>query len=485
MRTLIACTSMLFGLLIGSAAPAAADTNKPNIVYILADDQGYGDARCYNPGSPLQTPGIDRLAREGMRFTDAHSASAVCTPTRYALLTGRYAWRTRLQRGVLGGGKGNGGYEPLIAEETLTVGAYLKPHGYRTACIGKWHLGFRYEVPEGTSIGKIEGLGGTNSVPVGTRILGGPTTRGFDEFYGFHHAREMATWMVGSVVTQNIHVQKMLPFITDTAVEYIDVRGKRNDGPFFLYLPLSAPHTPIVPTEDWQGKSEINAHADFVMQVDDTVVRVLEALDRNKLADNTIVIFTADNGTSPAGKIDEMREKGHDPLAGLRGHKADIWEGGHRVPFVARWPGVVEPGSVSDEPICQTSLLATCAELLGRALPEDGGVDSFSILPVLRGEDTTGPTHPSIVHHSVSGKFAIRVGDWKYIACKGSGGWSKGGDGKPEQLYNMKRDRAEKNNLIEQEAERAEAMRRALMDVIERGRSTAGPEQANDVPVEP
>lgn len=464
----------------GARAEGVGVGDKPNIVYILADDQGWGDARCYNVESPIPTPGIDRIAREGMRFTDAHSASAVCTPTRYGLLTGRYAWRTRLQKGVLVGDQ-----DPLIAEDTTTVGELLQRQGYRTACIGKWHLGFRYDLPEGTKVKQSKALGGVQAVPVGTKIIGGPTARGFDTFWGFHHAREMATWMVDDEVIENIHVQQMLPRITSGAVDYIQARGDHNDGPFFLYLPLSAPHTPIVPDDAWQGRSKINAYADFVMQVDDTVAQVLKALDDAKLSENTIVIFTADNGCSPAAKIDALRAKGHDPMAGLRGHKADIWEGGHRVPFIVRWPGVVEAGAVTDEAICLNSLMATCADLLGVELAEDEGVDSFSILPVLRGEKITEPTHPAMVHHSISGKFALRIGDWKYIHAKNSGGWSKGGDDKPTQLYNVREDLGEQANRVDEESKRAEAMRRAMMDVIERGRSTPGPAQANDVPVKP
>ncbi|MBX2852663.1 MAG: arylsulfatase [Phycisphaeraceae bacterium] len=465
---------------LGDEAKPKPSVDKPNIVYIIADDQGWGDAGCNNPDSKIPTPGIDRIAGEGMRFTDAHSASAVCTPTRYALLTGRYAWRTRLQKGVLTGDK-----EPLIAESTKTIGSFLKGQGYQTACIGKWHLGFRYELPVGTKIKSIKALGGTASVPIGSKLLGGPTTRGFDTFMGFHHAREMATWMVGDEVTENIHVNQMLPRITQAAVDYIDERAGEKDIPFFLYLPLSAPHTPIVPIKPWLGSSILGQYGDFVMQTDGTVVRVLEALDRNRLTDNTLVIFTADNGCAPPAKVEELRQKGHDPMAGLRGHKADVWEGGHRVPFVVRWPGVVEPGAETDEPICLNSLMATCAQLLNVELAEDEGVDSFSILPVLRGEKINEPTHPVIVHHSIKGKFAIRIGDWKYLHCKGSGGWSKGGDGRPAQLYNLKADRGEQNNLVNKEPRRTDTMRQTLMDVIDRGRSTLGPKQDNDVLVSP
>ncbi|MFK7788116.1 MAG: arylsulfatase [Phycisphaeraceae bacterium] len=461
-------------------AEVSSVSAKPNIVYIMADDQGWGDANCNNPDSPIPTPGIDRIAREGMRFTDAHSASAVCTPTRYALLTGRYAWRPRPQKGVLVGNK-----DPLIAEKKTTIGELLKREGYRTACIGKWHLGFKYAYPEGAKTKNRNDLGNVLAVPIGTKIIGGPTTRGFDTFQGFHHAREMATWMVSDEVTENIHVKAMLPRITSSAVDYIQSRGENNDGPFFLYLPLSSPHTPIVPDEAWEGKSKINAYADFVMQTDDTVARVLKAIDDAGLSKNTIVIFTADNGTSPRAEFDQLKKHGHDPVAGLRGHKADIWEGGHRVPFVVRWPGVIEAGTVTDEPICLNSLMATCADLLGVELGADEGVDSFSILPVLRGEKINEPTHPAIVHHSISGKFAVRIGDWKYIHAKNSGGWSKGGDDKPSQLYNLREDRGEQVNLIDKEGERAEAMRQSMMALIQRGRSTPGPKQNNDVPVEP
>ena len=465
-------------LCVGPAIAKPAD--KPNIVYILADDQGWGDASCNNPDSKIPTPGIDRIAKEGMRFTDAHSASGVCTPTRYALLTGRYAWRTRLQKGVLVGDK-----DPLIAEETTTIGELLKRQGYHTACIGKWHLGFRYKMPKGQKTRSIKELGGTSSVPVGSKLIGGPTTRGFDTFLGFHHAREMATWMVDDEVTENIHVNQMLPRITQAAVDYIHDRAGKKDEPFFLYVPLSSPHTPIVPIEPWLGKSELGQYGDFVMQSDDTVVQVLKALDKAGLVENTLVIFAADNGCAPPAKIDDLRKKGHDPMAGLRGHKADAWEGGHRVPFVVRWPGVVKEGTVSDEPICLNSLMATCAEILGVTLADDEGVDSFSILPVLKGEKIEEPTHPVIIHHSISGKFALRKGDWKYMHCKGSGGWSKGSDGKPVQLYNMRDDRGEQHNLIEKEPKRLQDMEKLLMKVIADGRSTPGPKQQNDVPVKP
>lgn len=451
---------------------------RPNVVFIMADDQGYGEAGSFNPECGIPTPGIDRLAREGMRFTDAHSASAVCTPTRYALLTGRYAWRTRLQNGVL-----RTGVAPLIDESTLTVQGFLKQQGYRTACIGKWHLGFSYTLPPGTSFTKPKGE--ESAAPVGSRVLEGPTARGFDEFQGFHHAGEMRSWIEQDVVTENFESSaEMLPRLGERSIAYILERGEKKDGPFFLYIPLSSPHTPIVPTEEWKGKSGLGAYSDFVMQTDDVVKQILAALDEAELTKDTLVFFTADNGTSPHGAdLPAMRKKGYDPLGGLRGSKADLWEGGHRVPFVARWPGVIEPGSTSDDAICHNNLMATMADILGVPLPDDAGVDSFSIRTLLEGQVPEAPTHPLVIHHSVSGRFAIRQGPWKLIACQGSGGWSKGDDGMPAQLYNLSTNRAEENNQITSQPDIALRLADLLEKAVEDGRTRAGPKQENDVPV--
>ncbi|NKB71303.1 MAG: sulfatase-like hydrolase/transferase [Candidatus Latescibacteria bacterium] len=455
-----------------------AQKTRPNVVYILADDQGYGDAQSFNPGGLIPTPGIDRLAREGMRFTDAHSASAVCTPTRYGLLTGRYSWRTRLQSGVL-----KTGTDPLIDPATLTVQGLFKQHGYKTACVGKWHLGFHYDLPEGTEM--IFPKGERGAAPVGSRVLGGPVARDFDEFAGFHHAREMRTWIEQDTVVANLESsEEMLPMIGARSIQYIRQQGDRQDQPFFLYVPLSAPHGPIVPTKEWQGRSGLGAYADFVMQTDDVVGRILDTLDEVGLADDTMVFFATDNGTAPVAKIDALRKQGHDPLGGLRGHKADAWDGGHRVPFVVRWPGVVTQDSICNETICLNSLLATCADLVQSRLPDSAGVDSFSIMPLLQGRQAETPTHPYVIHHSIKGHFAIRRGKWKFVACKGSGGWSKGDDGQPAQLYDMAADRAEKNNLLELET----GVARDLADLLERavaqGRTRPGPAQANDVAVD-
>lgn len=467
------------GLLCCASFSSAGE--KPNIVLILADDQSYGDLNSYNTQCGFPTPGTDRLAAEGMRFTDAHSGSAVCTPTRYGIMTGRYAWRSRLQRGVL-----QTGIDPLIADDLLTVPQMLKKEGYQTAIVGKWHLGFRYQIPKGaTWAKKIKGE--KIAIPVGAKVIGGPTTRGFDQFWGFHHAGEMRTWIEQDKVVKNFLSQsEMLPNIATSSVDYIKKQGEAQSGkkgsPFFLYIPLNSPHGPLVPTKEWKGKSGLNVYADFVMHTDDVIHRILAAIDDAGLKDNTLVVFTSDNGTSPISKLAQLRAKGHDPILGLKGHKADIWEGGHRVPFLVRWPGVITAGSVSKSTICHNNLMATCAEILGVTLPDDAGVDSHSILPHLKGNDSL-ISHPVVIHHSVNGKFAIRQGKWKFIACKGSGGWSKGNDGKKSQLFDMSVDLQEKNNVVENHPEVVQKLTKKLETVVERGRSRPGARQKNDVPV--
>jgi arylsulfatase A-like enzyme len=471
--------------IIALASSIGLAAEKPNIIFIMTDDQGYGDASSYNPESKIPTPGIDRIAREGIRFTDAHSGSAVCTPTRYGLLTGRYSWRSRLQSGVMVTGDEKGS---LIAASTLTVPEFLKEHGYHTALVGKWHLGYRYEFPEGEkglkSIPTKKPYGNFKALaaPIGSRIIDGPIAHGFDEFHGFHHAREMHSWAKNDAVTENNPLDQVITRSTEHSIRFIGEKTKASE-PFFLYLALGSPHTPIVPSDEWVGKSGIGTYGDFVMETDHATVRILDALDRLKIADNTLIFFTADNGCSPEADIEELLGKGHDPSYSLRGHKADAWDGGHRVPYVVRWPGVIKPGRVSDEVICHNNLMATCAEILGAELPEDAGVDSFSILPVLRGEKTKEPTHPFVIHHSVSGRFAIRRGDWKFIAAKGSGGWSKGDDGKSSQLYNMATDRKETNNLVDGKPEIVAELEKLLETAIAAGRTTPGPPQKNDAEV--
>ena len=484
-------------LLLGPLLPAAraATPAKPNIVYLLADDLGYGDIQALNPGrGRIKTPHLDRLAAQGMTFTDAHSGSSVCTPTRYGLLTGRYAWRTRLQRGVLDGSDD----PPLIAENRLTVPAFLRQHGYTTAAIGKWHLGFLSERPAGSAAvapaaaKSTKKKMGESGLPVGSRIIGGPTTRGFDYFWGCSNARTMSGLIENDRVIENLPPLEMLPRLERQAVRYIadQAAAAKAGTPFFLYIPLTSPHTPILPTPEWQGKSGLGAYGDFVMQTDAVVGAILAALDNHGLADNTLVVFTADNGCSPQADTPGLEKQGHFASAQFRGYKADIWEGGHRVPFLVRWPGKIKAASVSAQLICHVDLLATCAELLGAPLPPHAGEDSVSLLPALLGTDRA-PLREAVVHHSIHGLFSIRQGPWKLALCPGSGGWAAPLDaaarraGLPEvQLYDLAADPAEANNLHAAHPAVVARLRALLDRYVAEGRSTPGPRQPNDAAID-
>lgn len=478
--------TLLALLLAPLAAVHAATGPKPNIVYILADDLGYGDVHCLNPDrGKIATPRIDGLAAQGMIFTDAHSSSSVCTPTRYGILTGRYNWRTRLQSGVLFGYS-----EPLIAADRMTVPALLRQHGYATACIGKWHLG----------LGIAEG----EPSPV---ITDAPTTRGFDSYFGIsasldmppfafieddHFTEPLTTtkkWVRSGPAAAGFEAVDVLPTLTRKAVEFVH-RQARAARPFFLYMPLSAPHAPIVPTKEWQGKSGLGDYGDFVMEMDWAVGEVLTALDRAGVAGNTLVFMVSDNGCSPVARIPQLQAQGHFPSGDLRGMKADIFDGGHRIPFIARWPNRVKGGTRSAQVVCLTDLMATCAEILGTKLPDTAGEDSVSILPTLLGEKNPVPRE-AVVHHSINGSFAIRQGRWKLELCAGSGGWSdpkpgsKQEQGLPDtQLYDLTADLAESRNLYAEHPDEVERLTRLLERIIADGRSTPGAKQANDAPIQ-
>lgn len=468
----------LFFVVFVSLAQAS---DKPNIVFVLCDDLGYGDIQCLNPErGKIPTPGVDRLASEGMIFTDAHSGSAVCTPTRYGLLTGRYSWRTRLQRGVVQG------FKPcLIAPNRPTVASFLKEQGYHTAIVGKWHLDFQYADAETGKILKRKGK--KTLAPIGSKIPDGPVNRGFDYFHGFHHAGDMKGVIVDDTVIAHENEIHMLPRLTNAAVEYIDERAKTDkEKPFFLYVPYGSPHSPVVPTKAWQGKSGLNKHADFVMETDDGFNQILDALDRNGFSENTLVIFSADNGTSKGANIKELQEKGHYVSAHLRGSKADLWDGGHRVPFVVRWPGEIEAGSTSDQLICLIDLFATCSDITGQDLPKNGAEDSVSFLPAFSGEPIVS-TRSGVIHHSISGHFAYRQGKWKLLLAKASGGWTSPKEeqapkGSPRaQLYDMEKDPGETTNLYASHPEVAARFLALLEADVARGRSTEGAPSENDI----
>ncbi|MCC7494999.1 MAG: arylsulfatase [Fimbriimonadaceae bacterium] len=475
----------------------AAPRRRPNIVVILCDDLGFGDISALNPTrGRIATPHCDRLVREGLSFTDAHSGSAVCTPSRYGLLTGRYCWRTRLQHGVLYGADA-----PLIAPDRLTVPALLRRQGYHTACFGKWHLGLGWQPRAGH---RQVDSGDLQTIDYGARITGGPCDLGFDEYYGISasldmppyvwiegdRCRDLPTttkkWIREGPAAASFEAIDVLPTITQRAVRYLGQH--RGPQPFFLYLPLNSPHTPILPTAEWQGRSGLNAYADFVMQTDAAVGAVLAALDEHGLADDTLVLFTSDNGCSPMADTAALEQMGHYPSAIYRGYKADIWDGGHRIPLLTRWPGVTPAGRFCHRLVGLFDLLATCAELVGEPLPATAAEDSVSFLPLLRGADQA--VRQTVVHHSIDGRFAIRDERWKLILCPGSGGWSAPRDkaareqGLPgTQLYDMIADPGERTNLAAAQPAVVARLRELLAAQIAAGRSTPGPAQANDVAV--
>jgi len=392
--------------------------------------------------SKIPTPNIDRLAREGMRFLSAHSPSAVCSaPTRYGLLTGRYNWRTRLQGGVL-----RPFDPPLIAPGRLTVAGLLKKQGYHTACFGKWHLGWEWPRRDGKEV-------------FDQPIAGGPTTRGFDTYFGVDVPNYPPfTFIENDRVTvhptamfdggpKELHVNykgpmapgwkfdRILPTLVEKAVNYIGERA-REKQPFFLYFPLTTPHEPLAPSEQFRGKSGISVVGDLIMESDWALGQVMEALNRHNLADNTLIIFTADNGHCSYTGLQPFQKAGHRVSGPFRGFKADAWDGGHHEPFVVRWPGVVKPGSQCAQLVCLTDIMATCAEIAGAQLPANAGEDSVSILPLLKGSDQ--PVREAVVCHSAKGLFATQRGDWKLIVGQGSGGYSNADTGRePGQLYNM------------------------------------------------
>ncbi|MCM2369580.1 sulfatase family protein [Aporhodopirellula aestuarii] len=468
---------------------------RPNVVFILADDLGYGDVRCMNPERcKIATPQMDRLADEGMHFTDAHTSSSVCTPTRYGILTGRYNWRSRLQSGVLFGFN-----EPLITPDRLTVAGFLKKHGYHTACIGKWHLGLGLPTTDKNS---VRGRNPQN-VDWKGRISGGPVDLGFDYYHGISASLDMPPYIfikndrfVGEATAikefhpnrkgpahPDLEAVDVLPKIGRQSVQYIQQQSA--DTPFFMYIALTSPHTPIVPSDEWKGKSELGEYGDFVMHTDAVIGQIVAAVDASGFAENTLIIVTSDNGCSAKpSKADELEKQGHYPSAQFRGYKSDLWDGGHRVPFIVRWPAVVDAGSKCDQTICLTDLMATCAEAAGAKLPETAGEDSVSFLPALRGQPIVS-SRKGVIHHSIGGKFAYRQGKWKLLLTKGSGGWTKEkqSDNAEAQLYDMEADPGEQNNLYSSHPEVVDQLLAQLKSDVNRGRSTDGPERSNDVPV--
>jgi arylsulfatase A len=481
-------------------------SSQPNIVYILADDLGYGDVSCYNPGEgSIATPNIDRLASQGMRFTDAHSPSSVCTPTRYALLTGQYAFRSRLPVGVL---RGYG--RSLIDTDSYTVGAFLQEHGYSTAVIGKWHLGLDWHLKVGHEAALQSGSYGVREngmvsdmdpshIDFSIPPAGGPLSRGFDYSFilpasldmepycflendtltelpdGYTPGHDLTTGYTGAFwrpgkMAPSFEFDQVLNQFTTHATTWLKNRSAAQ--PFFLYLPFSGPHTPWVPTADFMGKSQAGSYGDFVQLVDHAVGTVIQMLDSLGLDENTIVVFASDNG--PFWRPAFIEQYNHRAAGRWRGMKGDIYEGGHRVPFIVRWPGKIEPNTIADAPTTLANLAATCADVLGATLGSDDAQDSYSILPVLMQEKDTVPGQTAIVHHSSLGHFAVRQGQWKLIDKDGSGGFSEPSQvspvpGEPQgQLYNLAEDPSETNDLYDQRPQKVNQLKK-LLEQIRKG----------------
>lgn len=490
---------LLLALLLALVAVRGAE-RPPNILVILADDLGYGDIHAYNPTrGKIPTPHLDKLAAEGMRFTDAHSSSGVCSPSRYALLTGRYHWRTRLQNGIVGVFG-----EPLIAPERLTIASLAKRAGYRTAAIGKWHLGWDWPIAEGDRALFRGAKEGDAAAPEANRaawakvfgqaIPGGPTTRGFDQYFG----TDVPNWPPYCFI-ENDHtvgipteflppenfrknlaslpgpalpgwkLERILPTLTDRACAFV-TESSRGPAPWLLYLPLTTPHTPLAVNAEWKGKSGLeNAAADLIMETDAAVGRVLAAVAAAGAERDTLVIFTSDNGFAAYAGAKELEARGHFPSGPLRDYKTSVHEGGHREPFIVRWPGKVAAGATNGQLVHQADVLATLAEILGATLPAEAGEDSFSFLPLLKGVDS--PTRPHAISCAAAGTPGLRVGSWKYIATE------------PAQLYDLATDLGETKNLAAQEPARLAEMKALLEKLITEGRSTTGAPQKNDVKV--
>ena len=482
---------LVLALVLGFLVVAGNAKQTPNIVFILADDMGYGDVHVLNSSSRIPTPHLDSLAASGMTFVDAHTPSAVCTPTRYGLLTGRYCWRSRLKRGVL-----NGYGPPLIEPSRPTIATFLKSAGYHTGIVGKWHLGL--DLPK-----SADGKGLDFSKPVGNS----PKERGFDFSYIIPASLDFPPYIYienGQVTNPETVVQEAIKFpgflrkgprskdlvvedclddLLKQANQYIR-KQSQTDQPFFLYFPLPAPHKPVIPHSRFQDKTKLGPYGDFVVQVDWTVGEVLRTIRETGVEDNTLVIYSSDNGSymyRRDGNPDHVSDKSvqayqskhHTSNHVFRGTKADIWEAGHHVPFFARWPGRIAKGSRCGETICLTDFFATTAEIVNRDLPANAAPDSFSLLALFQGETWKTP-RPPVIHHSAAGMFAIRDGKWKLVLGNGSGGReSPRGKPfqKPYQLFDLSVDLAERHNVIDAHPDIATRLETKCQSIRMRGSS--------------
>jgi arylsulfatase A-like enzyme len=512
MRAIIATLGL--SLAIAGDLPA----QQPNIVLILADDLGYGDVGCYNPDSRISTPNVDQLATQGMRFTDAHSPSTVCTPTRYSVLTGRMAFRLNY------GGVFTGAGGPcLIAADRLTLPAMLKQRGYTTAMFGKWHIGLTFFDSEGNKILK-NGLPGVQRIDYSRAIPDAPIHRGFDHFFGTACC-PTTDWLYAYIdgdripvpptkrldkstlpnhawandcrrgmVADDFDLEEVDMVFLDKSLKFLDEHHQSSpDKPFFLLHSLQAVHLPSFASKQFQGKSGAGPHGDFLLQFDHVVGALTEKLWSLGIADNTLVIVTSDNGPEVSTVLNMRRDHAHDGAKPWRGMKRDNWEGGHRVPLLARWPGKIKPGSTSDQTTCLTDLMATCAAVAGADLPTDAAEDSFNMLPVLLGTQPE-PVREFTLHQTIRLALAIRQGDWKYLDHKGSGGNNYKKNKRlarlalpealpdaPGQLYNLKSDPGEITNVYDQHPEIVRELKAKLEATKASGRSAPLPQDAATV----
>ncbi|MFP4353901.1 MAG: sulfatase family protein [Phycisphaerae bacterium] len=463
---------------------------RPNVVYIMADDMGYGDLGCYG-ATKIPTPNIDKLAEQGMRFTDAHSSSAVCTPSRYSVMTGRYCWRTALKRGV-----GGGFMSPLIDPGRMTLASMLKSAGYNTAAVGKWHLGLDYQSYGYTDRGDPLDWKDDGKWDFTKPILSGPRSLGFDYFFGISGSLDMPPYCfienehtvgIPDQWKEDLQAQqrpgrqvpdwddyKVDTTFAEKAVGWLN-QVADDDKPFFLYLTPSAPHRPCLPPEAFAGASQAGPRGDMVCMVDWMVGQVMDVLERTGQADNTLIMLTSDNGARPYDIDGETH--GHKSCGDLRGFKADIWDGGHREPLVVRWPGKIQPGSTCDQMVCLMDVMASLAEILEIDLPDNAAEDSFSFAPILLEQSDAPAPRDHLVHHSVGGMYSFRQGPWKMILGLGSGGFSEPRFGRPVaggpegQLYHMHDDTAETTNLWQEKPEIVKDLQDRLRQVIEAGRT--------------
>lgn len=509
LKVITTATLLTICVFAGMAQTKSVEKDKPNIIYILADDLGIGDLSIYNENGKIKTPNLDKMGAEGMKFTDAHTSSSVCTPTRYGILTGRYNWRTPLKQFVTWGNS-----PMLIKDDRLTVADVLKKNGYKTANIGKWHLGLNWEIKDGGQ--EFDYFSGPkdrydfSKMDYSKPLKKGPGDLGFD--YSFLIAASLnmppyvyvendqvvkqptdisernrgenpyAHWIKGAISDDFDHEQ-VLPVLVDKTINFIE-ENAGSEEPFFVYLPLPAPHNPILPLDKWKGKSGINPYADFVIMIDDLMGDIFETVKKQGIEENTLVIFTSDNGCAGNANIPILKAAGHYPSYIYSGAKGSYLEGGHRVPFLVKWPERIKPNSICYQTVCTTDFMATCAELVNYKLKDNEAEDSYSMLPLFDQKD--GFNRETTIHHSKTGIFAIRKGDWKLIVSPNSGVGASGAPSKskkslPEEiLYNLKTDVAEQNNVADEFPEKVEELKNLLIKKIKDGRSTPGKVQEND-----